>query len=176
MIIICSFICDIDIFLNHFAKDNNHRNLFSHSIIPSLIIISIGITTNWIALIIAGIAYSLHILIDTFDWGVNLFYFNHKNIGFRLLYSNEEVKNILANFRNSTSFFDFRYYENKVIKLFEIVLFTLMISFVFLFAFEYLYVVIFYFIGLLLHILRYYHLKKVERKFTHQNYRNYSQD
>jgi len=166
LIVIFSTVCDLDIFLKKFALDRNHRNLISHSIIPSLIIIIIGTFTLWIALIISGISYLLHIIIDTLDWGTNFFYFNHKNIGFRFLISKEDLRNlekILTEYKNPTSFFDFKYYKNKIIQTIEILLFILMVISIINFAYNYLYIIIFYFLGLLFHILRHYHLLKIEK-------------
>ena len=78
LIVVSSFICDFDVFLSKFAKDHNHRMLITHSIIPSVIIIIIGLILNWLVLTLIGITYFIHIVIDTFDWGTNFFYIQKK--------------------------------------------------------------------------------------------------
>ena len=42
MIVFSAFICDFDVFFSKYAKDHNHRNLITHSIIPSIIVIVLG--------------------------------------------------------------------------------------------------------------------------------------
>ncbi|MBY9005697.1 MAG: hypothetical protein KGD63_02975 [Candidatus Lokiarchaeota archaeon] len=118
---------------------------------------------NWIAMIISGLAYFLHILVDTFDWGTNFFYFNHKNLGFGMLYSKEEVDKIYISFKNPIAYFDFKYYKNKTVLSLEIFFFILMVFSIYFFSPKFFYLIIFYFLALLLHILRYYHLKKFEQ-------------
>ena len=165
--IICffSFVSDFDVIFTKYARDQNHRNLFTHSIIPSIIIIIIGVLINWIALIISGISYFIHILVDTFDWGTNLFYFGHRNIGLRLLISKEEQENLdfyLGQYKNPASFFDFKRYRSKIWLSINVAIFILMIVFVFIYALEYSYLISFYFVSLLFHLHRHFHLKKIE--------------
>jgi hypothetical protein len=91
--------------------------LISHSIIPSLFIIVIGVITNWPALYFSGIAYSTHIIIDTFDWGTNFFYFQKKQVGLKLLISKEEFNDLpkyLTKYKKPESFFDEKYYSSKI--------------------------------------------------------------
>ncbi|MFX1586959.1 MAG: hypothetical protein ACFFC1_02285, partial [Promethearchaeota archaeon] len=86
--------------------------LISHSIIPSILIILLGIIFNWLALIFSGVAYFIHIIIDTLDWGTNFFYFSKKQIGFKFLITKEEFDNIskyLENYKKPESFFDAKY-------------------------------------------------------------------
>lgn len=165
LIVIFSFICDFDVFFSKFAKDHNHRMLITHSVIPSVIIILIGLMFNWIALIFSGVLYFIHILIDTFDWGTNLFFLSKKPVGIKLLISMEELENLpkyLANYKHKESFFDEKYYSNKVWLMIEIVIFVIMMISITIFAIEYIYVIIFYFVGLYYHLARHYHLKKLE--------------
>ncbi|TFF95690.1 MAG: hypothetical protein EU547_07245 [Promethearchaeota archaeon] len=165
LIIIASFICDFDVFFSKYAKDKNHRNLISHSIIPSIIIIFIGLFLNWIALIISGFVYFLHVFIDTFDWGTNFFYFSHKTIGLRFLITKEERENLeehLAKYKTPASFFDFKYYNNKFLLFSELILFVFMLLVVFIFTLDYFYIIFLYFPFLFFHLLRHYKLKKIE--------------
>jgi len=166
IIILFSFICDFDVFFSKYAKDYNHRLLISHSIIPSIIIIILGYSLNWKVLIIGGINYFIHIIIDTIDWGTNLFYFQKKQIGLKLLLSKEEYENLpkyLARYKNPASFFDEKYYNSKICLAIEIILFILMVVFIFLFAVQYSFVILFYFLGLYFHVNRHFALKKNEK-------------
>jgi len=125
MIIIFSFVCDFDIFFSKYSKHNNHRLLITHSIIPSVIMLLIGLIFNWTVLIISAISYFTHIIIDTLDWGTNLLYFQQKQVGFKFLISKEEFENLsqyLSEYKNPLSFFDTKYYNNKILLIIEIIL------------------------------------------------------
>jgi hypothetical protein len=166
MIVFSAFVCDFDVFFSKYAKDNNHRNLITHSIIPSLIVIVLGIIFNWPALIISGFTLFLHIFVDLFDWGTNLFYFSKKTIGPRLFISKEEQKNLpkyLAQYKNKESFFDFKYYNNKLALIIEVLLFVLMIICIIIYAFEYTLIIFIYFLGFYFHLSKHFYLKKLEK-------------
>ena len=166
-IVFSAFLSDFDVFFSRYAKDHNHRNLITHSIIPSVILIIVGLLISWPALIISGIAFFIHVFVDLFDWGTNLFYFPKKTYGPRLLMSKEEEENlseILSQYKNGASFFDLKYYGNKVALSIEALLFVLMIVFNIAFAFEYILISLLYFLGLFFHLSRHYHLKKIEAK------------
>lgn len=165
LIIIFSFICDFDVFFSKYAEDHNHRMLISHSIIPSILMILLGIIINWLALVFSGLAYFIHIVIDTFDWGTNVFYFPKKQVGLKLLISKEEFKNInkyLTNYKKSESFFDAKYYSNRTCLSIEVIIFILMIVCLLFFAIQYIWVTILYFPFLYFHLDRHFRLKKIE--------------
>lgn len=165
LIVLFSFLCDFDVFFSKYAKDHNHRLLITHSIIPSIIIIIIGYFMNWSALIIGGFSYSIHIIIDTIDWGTNFFYVQKKQVGLKLLISKKEFENlsvILANYKVPASFFDEKYYNNRICLGIEIILFIMMILFIFLFAIFYSFIIPIYFIGLYFHLHRHFTLKRIE--------------
>jgi hypothetical protein len=165
MIVFFAFISDFDVFLSKYAKNRNHRMLITHSIIPSLIVIIIGHIMDWPALYISGYSYSIHVLLDTLDWGTNFFYFQKKQIGPKFLISKEEFENIseyLSKYRNPASFFDEKYYNNKIILVIEVLIFILMILFITLFAFPYILLIIIYFPFLYFHLYRHTYLKKNE--------------
>ncbi|MFW9876923.1 MAG: hypothetical protein ACFFG0_27835 [Candidatus Thorarchaeota archaeon] len=167
LIVLFSFICDFDIFFSKYAKDHNHRLLITHSIIPSILIIIIGYILNWPALIFSGFTYFVHIIIDTLDWGTNFFYFHKKQIGFKLLISKEEFKNLstyLAKYKNPASFFDEKYYTNKICLALEILLFIIMVVFNILFAVQHIYMILLYFLMLYFHLHRHFTLKKIEKE------------
>ncbi|TFG18109.1 MAG: hypothetical protein EU533_07920 [Promethearchaeota archaeon] len=166
MIIGCSFIMDFDIFFSKIAPDHNHRMLITHSIIPGIVLASIGSVIVWPALILSGAAYIIHSIIDTFDWGTNLLGFHKRPWGPKLLISKEELENlpaILARFKIKKSFFDFKYYGNKIILIFEGLVAFLMILFIIIFAFEYLLVVLLYIPLLFFHLSGFLHLKRIEK-------------
>lgn len=165
-----SFVCDFDILFVKLAKNQNHRLYLTHSLIPSMVLIIIGIIVmifyNYNLIILGGLSYLLHILIDTFDWGTNLFYFPKKQNGFKLLMSVEEIENLqsyLSKYKHPASFFDLKYYNNHVCLIIEIILFISMLLIVFTFALEYFYFISFYFLGLGFHLSRHYQLKKSEK-------------
>ena len=165
LVVLLSFICDFDVFFAKYAVNHNHRMLISHSILPGFLIIIIGIIFIWPALFCSGLAYSLHIIIDTFDWGTNFFYFQKKQIGLKLLISKEEFENLpkyLSEFKRAESFFDLKYYKSKISLSIEVILFILMMIFIIVFALEFILISLFYFIGLYFHVSRHFFLRKVE--------------
>jgi len=126
-----------------------------------------GIIINWSILAFSGVAYSIHVIIDTFDWGTNLFYFQKKQIGLKLLISKEEFENLskyLSKFKKAESFFDSKYYSSKVSLGIEAILFILMLVFTIIFAIQFIFIIILYFIGLFFHLTRHFKLKSIENK------------
>ncbi|MHA1192112.1 MAG: hypothetical protein ACTSP9_07420 [Promethearchaeota archaeon] len=141
--------------------------LITHSVIPSLIIILLGILFNWLALIFSGILYLIHILIDTIDWGTNLLFLHKKPVGLKILISEEELQNLpeyLSKYKHAESFFDQKYYTNKAWLATEVLIFVIMMVTITIFALEYIYIIIFYFLGLFFHLSRHFHLKKLEAR------------
>ena len=139
--------------------------LITHSIIPGAVITIFGFIFNWIPLIISGFSYSIHIILDTFDWGTNFFYFQKKQVGFKLLISKEEFNNIskyLSQYKSPQSFFDKKYYGNITCVIIEVLLFILMILFITLFALKYFLIITIDFVFLLFHLQRHFILKKNE--------------
>jgi len=166
-IVFFSFICDLDVFFAKYAIDHNHRMLISHSIIPGFLMLLLGIIINWPVLAFSGATYSLHVIIDTFDWGTNFFYFQKKQIGLMLLISKEEFENLptyLSKFKKAESFFDSKYYSSKVSLGIEAILFILMLVFIILLAFQFIFIIIFYFLGLFFHLTRHFKLERIESK------------
>ena len=166
-IVLFSFICDLDVFFAKYAINHNHRMLISHSIIPGFLMLLFGIIINWPVLAFSGATYSLHVAIDTFDWGTNFFYFQKKQIGLKLLISKKEFENLptyLSKFKKVESFFDSKYYSSKVSLGIEAMLFILMMVFILLFALQFIIIIILYFIGLFFHLSRHFKLKSIESK------------
>ncbi|MHA1234648.1 MAG: hypothetical protein ACTSQL_06130 [Promethearchaeota archaeon] len=167
LIVSFSFICDLDVLFAKYAINHNHRMLISHSIIPGFLILIIGIIINWSVLAFSGVIYSIHVIIDTFDWGTNFFYFQKKQIGLKLLITKEEFENLpkyLSKFKKPESFFDSKYYSSKVSLGIEAILFILMLVFIILFAFQFILITPLYFVGLFFHLTRHYKIKQFESK------------
>lgn len=165
LVVLFAFICDFDVFFSKFAKDHNHRMLISHSIIPPLIILIIGLLINWPALYIGGVEYTIHVFVDTFDWGTNFLYFNKKQFGLKLLIKKEELDNLpkyISKYKKAESFFDNKYYTNKACLIIEVFLFICMVVFNLIFAPQYFLLSLFYFVGLYFHLSRHFYLKKAE--------------
>ena len=164
-IVLFSFICDFDVFFAKYATNHNHRMLISHSIIPGFLILMCGIIINWPVLAFCGAAYSIHAIIDTFDWGTNFFYFKKKLIGMKLLITKDELENLpdyLSKYKKAESFFDAKYYSSKINLGIEVMLFILMMVSIIIFAFEFVLFSLFYFLGLYFHLSRHFMLKKIE--------------
>ena len=141
--------------------------LITHSIIPGIIILIFGLSFNWIALIIGGFNYVLHVVIDTFDWGTNLFFFPKKQVGLKLLISDEELQNLekyLSYYKRPASFFDNKYYGCKICMIIEVGVFILMMISMIFFALDYLFFILVYFLFLAFHLYRHFNLKKIEQK------------
>lgn len=173
LIVFFSIICDFDVFFNKFAKDHNHRLLITHSIIPSVIIILLGYILYLPVLILCGFSYSIHIFIDTFDWGTNFFYFQRRQVGFKLLISKEEIENLpkyLSKYKIPASFFDEKYFGNKVCIGLEAITFILMLVFIFFLAIEYLFMIPIYFLSLSFHLHRHFTLRKIENKYKKSDF------
>ena len=166
-IVLFSFLCDLDVFFAKYAINHNHRMLISHSIIPGFLILVFGIIIKWPAIAFSGAAYSMHVIIDTFDWGTNFFYFQKKQIGLKLLISKEEFENLpeyLSKFKKAESFFDVKYYSSRISLGIEVIVFILMMVFIILFAFQFIFIIFIYFLGLYFHLDRHFKLKRIENK------------
>jgi len=132
--------------------------LISHSIIPSLIIIIIGVIFSWPAIFLGGVGYFVHIMMDTLDWGTNVFGFHKSPVGPKILISSEELKNlseILENYKPKFIFYDERYYKNKILMGMELIIFLLMVIFLVIYALDYILVVVLYFGLLAYHLICY---------------------
>jgi len=166
-IVLFSFLCDLDVFFAKYAINHNHRMLISHSIIPGFLILVFGIIIKWPAIAFSGAAYSMHVIIDTFDWGTNFFYFQKKQIGLKLLITKEEFENLpdyLSKFKKAESFFDVKYYSSRISLGIEVIVFILMMVFIILFAFQFIFIIFIYFLGLYFHLDRHFKLKRIENK------------
>lgn len=167
-IVFSAFVMDFDIFLSKFAKDNNHRMLITHSIIPSIGLLILGLIMLSPVIFICGLAYLIHIFIDTLDWGTNFLGIHKKPFGPKFLITKEELENIdeiLSKYKIKKSFFDLRYYKSRGILFTEGIFFVVMMFSVILFAIEFILLIILYTLFLAFHISGYLHFKKIEAAY-----------
>lgn len=166
-IVFSAFIMDFDIFFSKYAKDNNHRMLITHSIIPAIVILILGIIILSPVIVICALVYLIHVLIDTLDWGTNFLGIHKKPFGPKFLITKEELDSldeILSKYKIKKSFFDFRYYKSRGILITEGILFAVMIITTIVFAFEFVMLIFLYILFLAFHLSGYFHLKNIEAK------------
>jgi len=148
---------DIDIVFSKFAKDHNHRLLFTHSLYPPFIILLIGFITQNSWILICGVGYLLHLSFDLIDWGTNIF-FTGKLYGLKKLLNPQERKTYnLQEFKIGKDpwfFFD-RYYTSAITILFEIVCPLIGTILLFFYAVEYWYFIFGYITVFIFHLTLY---------------------
>lgn len=161
-IVLCSIGPDFDFILAKFTKEKNHRNFFTHTIYPSLIILVIGIIISNIFgfnyIWIGGLAYISHIGLDCLDWGVKIFY-TKNTFGLFLLITQDEKnlhsdleKFITSEGKEDAFFFIDRYYRNILVLTIDIFLSILGFALMFLFSPQFWYVFFGYFLCLEFHL------------------------
>lgn len=171
IIILSAIIADLDIFASKFARDNDHRNFFTHSIYPSVLILVIGVPVAilWGIHVVwfSAIGYASHLFLDTLDWKVRLFY-GKKQYGFAFLLTEDEqifkktrTQLQLESGMDSTSFSIYRYFHNTGMLTTGITIAILSFLLLFVIAPRYWYVFLGYF-GLL--EIYMYQKKKMESK------------
>lgn len=146
--------------------------LITHSIIPGIILCILGIFIFVPILLIGGISYIIHISIDTLDWGTNFLGFHKKLWGPKFLITKKEqlnLKSYLKEYNNPASFFDFKYYNNKICLFSEGFLFLFMIISLLIFAYEYILFSLAYFPLLFFHLWKHFLLKRVERNRSRED-------
>lgn len=156
---------DLDIFFLKHIKEENHRMLITHSAIPCIVIVICALIFSQSYFFLLALSYFSHIIIDTVDWGVNLFYFPKKLFGLKLLISNEEqekISDILNQYKHNQSFYNFRYYDSTIILLLETLFFSVMLFSISLFALKYIYILLIYIFAFIFHFTYHQRLKKLE--------------
>ncbi|MHA1454231.1 MAG: metal-dependent hydrolase [Promethearchaeota archaeon] len=172
IIIVSAAIADFDMVASKIAVNNDHRNFFTHSIYPAVILLAIGIPVGFIWNIhmvwISGIGYASHIFLDCIDWKTRLFY-GKKQFGWAFLITEDE-KNLgksrkqlqIESKMDFTSFFVYRYFHSMGMLVLGITLTILSFLLLFVFASEYWYVFFGYFVLLEIPL---YQKKKMEEKY-----------
>ena len=172
LIIIASIIADADFFLSPHARDSDHRNFFTHSVFPPIIIILCGVPVAyfWNIHVVwaVGIAYGSHIFLDTLDWRTRLFY-GKRQFGFAFLISQDEknlkktkIQLLQASGMDPISFFTYRYFRNIGMTITGASLSIGSFLLMFWLAPQYWYVFIGYFLLLEIYLYR---KRKMEEKY-----------
>jgi len=144
IVVLFPFIIDLDFLLSKFAKNHNHRRLITHSIIPYLCLLIIGIFFPLI--LILGICGVVHILSDALDWGTALFSpFYKEPLGGILPHPPKEIVEI-TNYRKRQCWFATTYYKSKVLLFLEIIFGILAILLIVIIDSSYLWITLFYFL------------------------------
>jgi len=156
-IVFCAFCADLDYAFSKYAEDKNHRNFITHTIYPSILFICLGILlnylihfpflffTNFIIIIVGGIAYASHIVLDLLDWGLNPFYTYH-TLGLYLTLTQHEKnlsrpKTIIQREKQKDKYFFIkRYYSTTSILIIDFIISVIGFLFVFVFNPQFWYV------------------------------------
>ncbi len=112
IVVLFPFLIDFDFFLSKYAKNHNHRRLITHSLIPYLCLLVVGIFFPFI--LILGIGGIVHVLTDAFDWGTALFSPLYKEpLGGILPHPPKEIIQI-PDYRKRQCWFIKTYYRSKI--------------------------------------------------------------
>ncbi|MBD3185945.1 hypothetical protein GF325_03865 [Candidatus Bathyarchaeota archaeon] len=130
---------DADYIITSRAKNGNHRWLATHSIFPGLILTTIAgiflvfeknVPTFWWMLLITGVNAMVHVLLDSLDWGANLFLRDQLE-GLKLLMegkTDDQVTQEMDRSPSKNGYFFMKYYSSKFFQAYEIAIFSLMTS------------------------------------------------
>ena len=144
LVILFPFLIDLDFLLSKFAKNNNHRRLITHSLIPYICLLVIGIFFP--LFLILGICGVFHILTDMIDWGTALFSpFYSEPLGGILPKPPKEIVEI-PDYKKRQCWFAKTYYASSLMLVFEILFGLAAILLIVFIDLWYLWVLIFYFI------------------------------
>ncbi|NVM29711.1 MAG: hypothetical protein HWN65_12785 [Candidatus Helarchaeota archaeon] len=160
LVVIFPFLIDFDFLLSKYAKNNNHRRLVTHSLIPYICLLIIGIFFP-LALIL-GICGVVHILSDVIDWGTALFApFYGEPVGGILPKPPKEIIEI-PNYRKRQCWFAKTYYTSKILLVLEILFGAAATVLIILTDLWYLALLLFYFLFMALQWNFYRKCKKLE--------------
>ena len=163
-------IIDFDYLLSRFAKNHNHRRLPTHTFFLYGIFILFGVLffifkiyifdfiDLWRYIVLFGICGFIHVGMDSFDWGIMLFYPYSQNLIGGILKipntKNEQNNNV------PLCYFIKTYYRSNIIKISEVIFGILaFISIVFI-NFNYYYILLLYFGTLTFHMIQFFKCKK----------------
>ncbi|MHA1383035.1 MAG: metal-dependent hydrolase [Candidatus Helarchaeota archaeon] len=169
LIIGVSVLIDFDFIFSKFAENHNHRRLITHTFIPYIILILIGllflwlnITEFWIYPFLIGACGCVHVSLDSIDWGILLFYPIRHNLIGGILEVPRNSNN--KNGRIPHCYFIMTYYRSKIIKTLEFIFAISAILLIILINIKLIYVFLVYTATLLLHLWQ---LMKCEKKHPH---------
>lgn len=144
------FIIDLDFLLSKYAKNRNHRLLITHSLIPYICLLVIGIFFP--LFLILGICGVVHILTDTIDWGTALFApFYNEPIGGILPNPPKEIVEI-PNYRKRQCWFAITYYKSLILLFIEVLFGVIAILLIIFFNIWYIWITSFYFLFIVLQL------------------------
>ena len=150
LVVIFPFLIDFDFLLSKYAKNNNHRRLVTHSLIPYFCLLIIGIFFP-LALIL-GICGVVHILSDAIDWGTALFApFYGEPVGGILPKPPKEIVEI-PDYRKRQCWFVKTYYASRFMIALEVLFGVIAILLIIFIDVLYLWVTIFYFLFVVLQL------------------------
>ena len=137
------FLIDLDFLLSKYAKNNNHRRLLTHSLLPYIPLLILGPFFPFVLAL--GIGAIVHILTDTLDWGTALLTpFYRDPIGGILPHPPKEIVEI-PNYRKRQCWFATTYYKNPVLLALEVVFGVAAILLIIIIDIWYLWITLFYF-------------------------------
>ncbi|MHA1371550.1 MAG: metal-dependent hydrolase [Promethearchaeota archaeon] len=138
VIVLAACAPDVDFILSRYARSHNHRYLPTHSIfvglipmiLASFLILVLEMKSSFIFMILFGSINLIgHVLLDSIDWGVNIF-MNNKLIGWKYLYGKKSIESFCSEafiYQNKATLFYIRYYRSKFIIFVEISAFSCML-------------------------------------------------
>lgn len=170
IIIGAAAIQDLDFLFSKYAKNNNHRYFFTHSIWPTVIVVSIGLILGEAWIIITGISIFTHIFVDMMDWGLNLFY-NGKIIGLGLL--NPELKGKTIDYEAEgiyykQFYFTKKYFSSKLFVSMDLAFLITCIVLIIVTQFPWPFLMIAYVITWAYHLNRYFQQKKENERYKNE--------
>ncbi len=131
-IILAGCVNDADFIFSRFEKNKNHRMFFTHSAFPGMFVVMAGLVISFVAmpgsilgwfLILSGCNLTMHVLVDSIDWGVN-FLFKKQVVGKRLLLQGrtpDEYYAYSTRFPSPRGLYFKQYYTNSIMRFIEII-------------------------------------------------------
>ncbi len=162
LVVAFPFLIDLDFLLSKYAKHRNHRRLITHSLLPYVILLILGIFFPII--LILGICGVIHILTDAIDWGTALLNpFYDEPLGGVLPKPPKEVIDI-PDYRRRQCWFTKTYYQSKILLGLEVIFGGIAIVLIIINDIAYLWILIFYFTFITMQILAYSRCTSPENK------------
>ncbi|MHA1376865.1 MAG: metal-dependent hydrolase [Candidatus Helarchaeota archaeon] len=155
-----SIIIDFDFLFSKYAKNHNHRRLITHTYIPYIISILIGLillllnlTEFWMYFFLIGVAGVFHVSLDLVDWGIMLLFPFKREIKGGFLSISEDFRG--KNDRIPHCYFIIAYYKSKIIRFLEISIASLALLMILIVDINFIYIMLVYVGLLLLHVYQY---------------------
>lgn len=162
-----SIIMDFDFLLSRFAINHNHRRLITHTFFLYIIILILGIlllniTDLYIYAVLLGICGIIHVSLDSFDWGIMLFYPIKNDVINGILSVSKEFYDDKSKITHCS--FVITYYNSKFIIFLELTFGILALLSILLINSNYIYIFLIY-LGILgMQLIELYRCKKRKAK------------